>query len=516
MAMEDKPVEMAPAEMATVNGIEEDSEARLERLGRERPPCFSSFWSELTFCFSIVMSQILAEYYISGCNILLPTLISALDIPPASSIWPLTSLSLAVTSTLLIFGRLGDMYGGYACYLFGAAWLTLSSILAGFSQTWLMLVICRALQGLALAAFLPSGIMILGSVYRPGPRKNLVFSVYGACAALGFFVGIFFSGLCGRFLSWRWYFFIGGILAAVTGGTSFFSVPSDFKERRKGRKVGMDWLGAGLLVPGLVLLVFAIAGSAHAPRQWATVYIDVCLALGVVLLAVFVYVEGWVVQDPLVTADVFAVRYMKPLLLSLVCLYGSLGIFLLYGALYMQGIMHASPLQIVAWTVPMAFGGLLISTVGGFILHRIPGTILMLISCLGYIGSGLFFALIPENGGYWAFVFPAMVCGTIGIDISFNVTNIFITSNMPLEKQGLAGALINCTLHLGIALHLGFADIVQVNTADQGLRKSYQAVFWFQVALSGLGLVVNALFVRISRAKSDLTVDERRLLQNNP
>lgn len=178
--------------------------------------------------------------------------------------------------------------------------------------------------------------------------------------------------------------------------------------------------------------------------------------------------------------------------------------------------MHASPLQIVAWTVPMAFGGLLISTVGGLILHRIPGTILMLISCLGYTGAGLFFALIPENGGYWAFVFPAMICGTIGIDISFNVTNIFITSNMPLEKQGLAGALINCTLHLGIALHLGFADIVQVNTVDLGLRKSYQAVFWFQVALSGLGLVVNALFVRIGRAKSDLTVDERRALHNNP
>ncbi|KAH1352150.1 hypothetical protein KXW30_005462 [Aspergillus fumigatus] len=503
-----------PAKMAT-HEIEEDCEARIERLGRERPPCFSSLWSELTFCFSIVMSQILAEYFISGSNILLPTLISALDIPLASSIWPSTALSLAVTSTLLIYGRVADMYGGFACYLFGATWLAISSILAGFSQTWLMLVICRALQGLALAAFLPSGMMILGSVYRPGPRKNLVFSVYGACAALGFFVGIFFSGLSGRFLTWRWYFFIGGILAAVTAVTSFFSTPSDFAERRKTRKVGMDWLGGGLLVPGLVLLVFAIAGSAHAPRQWATAYIDVCLALGVVLLAAFVYVEGWVVGDPLATADVFAVKYLKPLLFSLVCLYGSLGIFLLYGALYMQGIMNASPLQIVAWTVPMAFGGLLISTVGGFIMHRIPGTILMLISCLGYLGSGLFFALIPENGGYWAFVFPAMICGTIGIDISFNVTNIFITSNMPLEKQGLAGALINCTLHLGIALHLGFADIVQVNTDDQGLRKSYQAVFWFQVALSGLGLVVNAIFVRISRAKSDLTVDERRALESN-
>jgi hypothetical protein len=59
MTMEDKPDRKVPARMATVQDME-DGEARLERLGRERPPCFSSLWSELTFCFSIVMSQILA------------------------------------------------------------------------------------------------------------------------------------------------------------------------------------------------------------------------------------------------------------------------------------------------------------------------------------------------------------------------------------------------------------------------------------------------------------------------
>jgi hypothetical protein len=32
----------------------------LEKLGKERPQTFSGFWPELAFCFSIVMSQILA------------------------------------------------------------------------------------------------------------------------------------------------------------------------------------------------------------------------------------------------------------------------------------------------------------------------------------------------------------------------------------------------------------------------------------------------------------------------
>ncbi|KAJ5679978.1 hypothetical protein N7536_011117 [Penicillium majusculum] len=483
----------------------------LERLGRERPKCFAGPWSEISFCLSIFMSQILAEYYISGSNVLLPTLVKELDLPEASAIWPSTALSLVVTSTLLIFGRLTDMFGGYLIYSGGAIWLTISSILCGVSQTWLMLIICRALQGFALAAFLPSGIMVLGSTYRPGPRKNIVFSIYGACAALGFFVGIFFSGLSGEYLTWRWYFFFGAILSAITSVLSLFSIPRDYSEKRK-LGIQMDWPGACLSVPAAVLIVFAIADSSYAPQGWKTPYIPLFLVLGLILLGIMVYVEGWVVKNPLLPGDVFRVKYMLPLAIALLFLYGTLGIFLLYAVLYMSDIMGASPMQIVAWAVPMAVGGLILSVGGGMIFHRVPGTILMLISCLGYVGSGLFFAVIPIGGNYWAFVFPAMICGTVGIDISFNLANVFITTNLPKSRQGLAGALINCTLHMGIAVMLGFADIVHTQTSELGTVDSYKAVFWYQTGLAILGLLIVAFFVRIREAKSEFTLDEREAM----
>ncbi|KAL3465259.1 major facilitator superfamily domain-containing protein [Aspergillus heterothallicus] len=487
-------------------------DSTLERLGRERPAFFTGAFPEIGFCFSIVMSQILAEYYISGSNVLLPALIEQLDFPAASAIWPSTSLSLAVTSTLLIFGRLTDMFGGYAVYVGGAAWLTIASILCGISQSWLMLVVFRALQGLGLAAFLPSGVMILGKTYRPGPRKNFIFSIYGACAALGFFVGIFFSGLCSQYMTWRWYFFIGAILSAITTSSSIFFVPRDYAETRK-QGAQMDWAGCILSVSGTVLFVFSIAYSSYASDKWRTPYIPVCFILGAFLIAAMVYVEGWVAKNPLLPGDIFAVKYMKPLAIALLFLYGSLGIFFLYAVLYMSEFMGATPFQMVAWSVPMALGGLILCCIGGLVFHRVSGTLLLGISCLGYIGSGLFFAVAPEGANYWAFVFPAMICGTIGIDISFNLANIFITTNMPKSKQGLAGALINCTLHMGIAVMLGFADIVHIETMEYaGMRGSYKAVFWFEVGLAAVGLVVVALFVRVKEARSELTVDEREAL----
>jgi len=176
----------------------------------------------------------------------------------------------------------------------------------------------------------------------------------------------------------------------------------------------------------------------------------------------------------------------------------------------MSDFMGASPLQIVAWTAPMGVGGLILSGTGGFILHKVSGTLLMLVSCLGYVGSGLLFAVIPTGGNYWAYIFPAMICGTIAIDISFNIANIFITTSLPEARQGLAGALIYCTMHLGIAVMLGFADIVQTQTEHLGVRESYKVVFYFQTGLAIVGLLVVLFFVRIRHAKSELTADEVR------
>ena len=179
--------------------------------------------------------------------------------------------------------------------------------------------------------------------------------------------------------------------------------------------------------------------------------------------------------------------------------------------------MGATPLQVVAWTVPLAVGGLILSVTGGFFLHKVSGTVLMIISCFGYVGSGLLFAIIPLGGNYWAYVFPAMICGTIAIDISFNLANIFVTTSMPKAKQGLAGALIYCTMHFGIAVMLGFADIVETQAKSLGKWQSYKVVFGFQTGLCILGLLIVLGFVRIRHAKGELTVDEKEELETgNP
>ena len=493
--------------------VEESLEARIERLGRERPPPFKTIWSEIAFVFSIIMSQLLTEYFVSGFTVILPTLIRDLDIPQASSVWPATAFSLVIASTLLVFGRLGDMWGGYPVFLWGLVWLLTWSVIAGFSINPLMLVFCRALQGLGASAFLPTGVMLMGSLYRPGPRKNLVFAIYGTSAVLGFFVGIFVAGIVGQFLRWGFYFWIGAILTAITLVTSIFSIPNSRKERLQDN-IKMDWLGAATVVPGLVLVVFAITESAHAEKGWRTPYIPTLFVVGCLSLFMAVYIEGWVAKLPLLPADIFAVPALTPLVLALFMLYGTWGIFSVYGTLYFQNVMGATPLQVVAWYVPLGVAGLIISTIEGFILHLIPGRVLLIISGLGALGSQLLLALLPKGANYWAWIFPATVLSTVGIDLSTILMTVFITTQLPASRQGLAGGIVNSVLQLGVALCLGLADIIQSRTVEEaGLRRSYKHTFWFGVAVGSLSLVLMTFWGKIPKAKSDLTADEKAELE---
>ena len=487
--------------------VEESLEQRIERLGRERPPSFKSLWHEIGLVFSIAMSQFLTEFFVSGFVVILPTLIKELDIPQASSVWPATAFSLVIASNLLIFGRLGDMWGAYPVFMIGLAWFVVWSVICGFSINPLMLDLCRALQGLGAAAFLPTGVQLLGSLYRPGPRKNLVFAIYGTSAVFGFFGGIFVAGLVGQYLRWGFYFWIGGVLAAITLASSFVFVPRPPAEKST---VKMDYIGAFTITAGLVLTVFSITQSAHASSGWRTPYIIIFLILGILFLLAAARIEMRFAEDPLLPASIFTTPCMTPLLIALFLLYGTWGIYSVYGILYFQNIMSASPLQVVAWYAPLGIAGLLVSVLEGFILHLVPGRILLIISGLGAVGSQLLLALIPAGGSYWAWIMPAMVFSTIGIDLSTILMTVFVTSAFPSSQQGLAGGVINSVLQLGVAFTLGVADIIQTETLDSdGLGGSYKNTFWLGVGAGAVSLVIMAIWGRVPKATSGLTADEK-------
>ena len=93
---------------------------------------------------------------------------------------------------------MGDLIGHKRLFVAAWFWFSLWSLIAGvssYSGSEVFFIICRAFQGVAAAALVPSALAILGTIYKPGPRKNLVFSLYASGAPIGFTLGAFFSAL---------------------------------------------------------------------------------------------------------------------------------------------------------------------------------------------------------------------------------------------------------------------------------------------------------------------------------
>jgi len=181
----------------------------------------------------------------------------------------------------------------------------------------------------------------------------------------------------------------------------------------------------------------------------------------------------------------------------------------------MKEVLHLSPLLIVAWYVPFGLGGLILPALAGFFLHAISGTLLLVISAAGWVAAPLLISFTNPDTLYWRLPFPAMICGTIGIDITYNISNIWITTAFVEAQQGLAGALINTVLFLGNSFFLGWADVIQSNMLARGktLQESYKITLWFAAGCAAVPLSLFLCFVRVGRAQSQLTADEK--LQEN-
>ncbi|KAH8736509.1 major facilitator superfamily domain-containing protein [Ilyonectria robusta] len=484
-------------------------ELDVEILGRKRPDVFSSTLTEAIFVGSMLMCLSMADFFIGGFQVVLPGLMDPLDIPEASRTWPSSVITLMAGAFLFPFGRLADMYGGYIVFHAGIIWFVTWTIITGFSKTFIMLVFCRAMEGLGAAAFLPAGMSLLGRIYRPGPRKNLVFSLYGALSPLGFFMGMIVGGVSQKALTWGWYFWLGGIITMMCCVGSLLTAPRDYAEARKSG-VKMDWWGLCTMVPGLILIIYAITDSRVAKLGWAAPQIIVSLVAGILFLAAAVYVEGWKAEAPLIPPTIFKVKSMKRMLVTLFLTWGVYSIYLFYSNFYIISILKKDSMTAAVWFAPWAVGGLFLAVSSGLLLHILPGRLLLIVSGTCKIVAVLFFALMPDHPNYWAWVFPAMLAEAACVDVLWTVGNVFLTTSLPRHHQGMAGALIYITIFISSAFFLAVTSVVQGKFKGMGMapKSQYKGMFWIGVGLGVVALIM-CFFVDLGKASSQETVQDK-------
>lgn len=406
--------------------------------------------------------------------------------PPTVQIWPSSAFALTTGVFYLPFGRLTDMYGAYDAFNGGLAWLCFWSLMTALSHNYVALIVFRGLAGVGAAACLPASAALVDTHFPPIPMVNFVFPVHSPFTPAGFLIGMIFSGLTSQDLAWQWYFWIGAIMLFVTFLAGLVSIPRD-RRKRAPDGLTMDWAGAILMPLGLILLVYSITASSQASYLWGWPTVTFIASVGVLALAV--HAEGWV-ADPLVPLDLFSVPGMKQLAVGLFFAYGAFGIFFFYGSFYLELVLKQVPLFTAFWYIPMIISGLVLRAIYKMTRYRLPGRVLLALPGLGLAAACIFFILMPADPNLWAFVMPAMVVASIGIDATFVICNSFITTNLPACCQGIAGAFIHSIFFLSVSVFLGFANVVVAHTSDLPSSEEYPYAFELATCLSVAGLIV--------------------------
>jgi MFS family permease len=230
--------------------------------------------------------------------------------------WLVAGYSLTVGTFILLSGRCGDLFGYKIMMIIGFAWFAIWNIIAGFSVYasrnggQVLFIFSRVLGGIGPAILLPNALGLLGATYNPGRKKDMIFSLFGACAPGGAVVGGTFAGLW-SLLWWPWTFWTFGITLAILAILSSFILPSVPLSREarslsyKEKLVELDLLGASVGITAMILFNFAIN---QAPGfGWSKVYIYLLLIFGTLLFLVFFWIELKVAEKPLLPFDALSV-----------------------------------------------------------------------------------------------------------------------------------------------------------------------------------------------------------------
>src|SRR3954452_17786587 len=214
--------------------------------------------------------------------IALPSLQRDLGVSPIDGQWVLTAYGLAFGGSLLLGGRLGDLYGRRLLLVAGMGLFAAGSLVAGIAPGLGVLVAGRALQGLGSAAALPAALALIGSLFPPGERRTRALAERAAVGSGGVMTGLLLGGVVTHALGWRWVFLLMAPLAALSALAALRVLPEVRAERRTAPP---DVAGALLVTVGAMALLLGLTRvERHGLGAAATL---VPFAAGVALLAAF-------------------------------------------------------------------------------------------------------------------------------------------------------------------------------------------------------------------------------------
>ena len=388
----------------------------------------------------LAMTQFVIVIDASIVNVALPSIGAALHFSRDNLSWVVNAYTLTFGGFLLLGGRLADLLGRRRMFMTGLILFSLASLAGGLAQSEAWLIIARATQGLGAAIVSPAALSIITTTFAEGHERNRALGVWGAVAGAGGAAGVLLGGILTSGLSWRWVLFVNvpiGLAAAAMAPRLLLESRSDDGTE------GFDVPGAVTVTAGLALLVYAVVDAVNV--GWGSTATLSRLAGAAVLLGGFIVIELRT-RYPLVPFSIFRLRTLRGADIVGLLIGMSLFSMFFFISLYLQEVLHYSPIKAGLSYLPLSIGIILSAGAASQLVTRI-GFKPTLIGGLLLIAAGLlWFSRVPAPGGSFAAnILGPSLLAAFGLGFSFvPVTIAAVTGTKPHE----AG------LGLGVDQHL--------------------------------------------------------------
>jgi EmrB/QacA subfamily drug resistance transporter len=395
-------------------------------------------------------------------NVALPSIQRDLHFSQQNLQWVASGYILTYGGFLLLGGRLGDLLGRRRMLITGLAVFALASLAAGLATTSGLLVAARLVQGAGAALMAPAALSTLTTTFREGKDRDTALGAWGAISGVAAAAGVFLGGLLAQGPGWRWVFFINPPICVLVLAGALALLADD--RRATSRASAFDSQGAALITGAMLLLVYSLV---RVPAVgWGSAQVILGLAGSAVLVAAFARNELRS-RHPLVP---FAILRVKGLVAAdvtqLIAFAGFLSMFF-FVTLYMQEVLHYSPLKAGAAYLPITAGFAVAGGIASQLITRIGTRPVVVAGCLIAAAGIYYLSRVPVHGSYVTDLLPGFLVMSLGAGSVFVSIAAAANAGVPGDKAGLAAGLLNASQQVGSALGLAILSVLAITRTGE-------------------------------------------------
>ncbi len=444
----------------------------------------------------VILGMIMSILDTTIVNVALHTLGRDLRSPIAQVQWVVTGYLLALAAVIPVTGWMARRFGAKRVYLVSLVLFTAGSVACGLSNSLVLLVVFRILQGIGGGMIMPVAQLIMAQVAGP-KRMGRVMGIVSMPAMLAPIFGPVVGGLILQNLHWSWIFFVNapiGLIAFVLGWRMLPSTDS-------GEAGPLDLLGLALLPTGAAAFIFGISELGAGAAAGSAIVLVPMIA-GVALTVSFCF-HALRIEHPLLDIRLYKNKVFAGASFTTFGLGAALFGAMILVPLYYQTVRGESVIDTGLLNGPQGLGALVAMPIAGRLTERFGGGRIAIIGVSVLALSTLPLAFVGAHTSIVVLSLVLLVRGT-SIGLSFMPAMTAAFAAMRPEQLSDATPQMNVLQRLGGAIGVSVLAVVlqratgAVHTPAH-VANAFDTTYWWGIGIAVLSLIPCTMLLRAER-----------------